>query len=620
MIADVAFDAPVLHPFSYRVPDGWSIATGQRVAAPLRGAPRVGLVVGVREADDPSLRPLARVVDPAPALDPTQLALVEWIAAESLGSVGSVAAALLPPAAASGGAPSFDADRPGGDAERARGDAPSAISAACAPHPRPELIVGAGRERYLLDVVAAAERPALIITADVDTAARWSRWLARTDRVVRLDSGAADTDRATGWTALAAGRARLAVGTRSALLAPLPPGALIALVDEHDPGHRPPGSPRIHAREVVLERAARGSLRALLTSATPSVELWWRASSGRATLSAAEAAPWPTLTVADTKGILRRQPLTPQLARAVTTALAARRRVLLLVSRVASALACEDCGTVSRCAECGLPLAYSRAAARLTCRLCGATLPLPDTCAACRGRRLSPFGWGIERVEHAVRQRFPRARVARWEAEGRRGARGEAQRQAAAVADVVIGTRGALRLFGPDTLGAVAFVSPDHLLRRPDFRAGERLFEDVWAAAERVRPDGDVIVQSQTPDHYTFQAAARQDLATFYRPELAFRAELGYPPFRRLALITLTGAADAAARLAAAVAGAVAGARALTTYPPVADRGGRTLRLVVKGPPELPRLLAAALADFRGPRTRAHGIMDVEVDPVEWPF
>ena len=117
---------------------------------------------------------------------------------------------------------------------------------------------------------------------------------------------------------------------------------------------------------------------------------------------------------------------------------------------------------------------YSRAAATLVCRVCGASHPLPDTCAACRGRRLTPFGWGAERVEHAVRRRFPRHTH---RALGSRvGARrkGEAQRAAAAAADVVIGTRGALRLFGPAALGLAAFVAPDQLLRAPDFRAGER--------------------------------------------------------------------------------------------------------------------------------------------------
>jgi len=150
---------------------------------------------------------------------------------------------------------------------------------------------------------------------------------------------------------------------------------------------------------------------------------------------------------------------------------------------------------VVRCAQCAIAFAYSRAAARLVCRLCGTAQPLPDTCAACHGRRLSPFGWGAERVEHAVPPPLSRPRASRAGIPTAvRGARGEAQRAAAAAATVVIGTRGALRLFGPASLGLAAFVAPDQLLRAPDFprrRAHARL---VWAAAERGR-------RGRRPDH-----------------------------------------------------------------------------------------------------------------------
>ncbi len=296
--------------------------------------------------------------------------------------------------------------------------------------------------------------------------------------------------------------------------------------------------------------------------------------------------------------------------------LAAGRRVLLVVSRLASSLACDECGEIVRCPECALALVYTRAAATLSCRLCATTLPLPETCAHCRGRRLSPFGWGAERVEHAVRRRFPKARVARWDPEASRGAKGEAQRAAAAAAEVVIGTRGALRLFGPASLGLAGFVSPDQLLRRPDFRAGERMFALMWAAAERVGGAGALVIQSQNPSHYALEAVVRQELAAFYRAELKFRAELGYPPFRRLALVTITGGER---RLADEVAAALRASSRLTVYPPVAERRGRARRIVVKGHADLPAALAAGLEDFRGPRPRSRGIIDVEVDPVEWP-
>jgi primosomal protein N' (replication factor Y) len=270
-----------------------------------------------------------------------------------------------------------------------------------------------------------------------------------------------------------------------------------------------------------------------------------------------------------------------------------------------------------RCEACGVALAYARAAAQLTCRLCGRETPPPETCPECRGRRLSPFGWGAERVEHAIRRRFPKARVARYEPESRT-ARAKAQRAAAAEADVVIGTRGALRLFGPGALALTGFVAPDQLLRAPDFRAGERMLAFVWAAAERTRAGGQLVIQSQNPAHHAFAAVAAQDLERFYAPELKFRAELGYPPFRRLAIVTVpvTGGEAAAADR---IARALGESPRLTVYPPAAARNKRTARIVVKGGDDLHEALSATIAAVARGTAAGRGIMDVEVDPVEWP-
>jgi primosomal protein N' (replication factor Y) len=607
VIADVVFDVPVAHPFSYRVPEGTTVAPGQRVLAPLHGGPRTGLVIAVREGDAGPLKPLGAVVDRAPVVTESQLGLGRWIAHESLSTLGSTWAALLPP--------------PGGRETPAHAPVTARSREGNADPRRPRLLTGHGRERRLLERIAAHPGASLVLLPDVDAAARWAGRLEKIGRVARLDSGADDAARADAWRDLASGRARLAVGTRSALLAPLPDDGLLALVDEHEAAHKPPGAPRIHTRDVCLERARRGGMSLALTSATPSVESWWRCDARRMEHDAAPAGPWPAVTVADTRGILRREPLTPPLARAVRDSLLAGRRVFIGVSRLTAALACDECGNIVRCETCGLALAYTRAAASLTCRLCGTTGPLPDLCPACQGRRVSPFGWSPERVEHAVRRRFPKASVARYDPDAARGTRLEAQRRAAAHAEIVIGTRGALRLFGPATLGAAGFVAPDHLFRLPDFRAGERAFALLWAAAERVRPDGALVVQSQNPEHYAIEALVRQDLARFYREEMKFRAELGYPPFRRLAIVTARGktAGDAEALAGAALA-ALRGAPGITTYPPAADRRGRAHRIVVKGDAGLPGALEAALADLRGPRPKSRGIMDVEVDPVEWPF
>jgi primosomal protein N' (replication factor Y) len=612
MIADVAFDVAVLPPLSYRVPDGWRVAAGQRVWAPLRGGARVGMITALRAGDDPRLKPLTAVAEAGAILSDRQLDFVRWIAAESLTSVGACAAALLPPAVDAA------ADGPRGASREVESPRPDPSAAASGP--RAELLVGAGRERRLLERIGAARGGTLVVVPDLESASRWARRLGRRARVARLDSGAPDAERAGAWRALARGDLRLAVGTRSALLAPLAAPGTLALVDEHDPAHKPPGAPRLHSRDILLARAARERCAVVLVSATPSVETWWRADQGHVEAgNPVSPGPWPVVTLADTRGILRREPLTPALARAVREALSARRRVLLVVSRLASALACDECGEILRCPGCALALAWSRAGRRLDCRLCGRILSPPETCPACRGRRLSPFGWGAERVEHAVRRRFPRATVARWEPDGG-GRRDVRAPRGVDAADVVIGTRAALRVFGPGGLGCAGFVAPDQLLRQPDFRAGERLFEVLWAAAERVGADGSLVIQSQNPGHYAIDAVARQDLAAFYRREIPLRAELGYPPFRRLALLTVDAAhagGVGARALADEVGAALRASPALTVYPAVGDRRGRRARLVVKGGDDLPRVLADALEEFRAPRPR--GIIEVEVDPVEWP-
>ncbi len=608
MIADVAFDAPLDHPFSYAVPEDCRVAPGQRVLAPLKGSPRIGIVVALRDAPVAALKPLLRAVDPQPILGPAQLDFVRWLADESLASVGSTCLALLPPPGPAGSQP-----RPYRQ--------PADLEAGPPADTTPSVLVGAGREARLLALLASGP-PALVLAPDLDAVARWAQRLGKLGTAVRLDSSATDAERTAAWSALASGAATFVVGTRGALLAPLLPGGRVAVIDEHEIGHKPPGHPRMHTRDAALERAARDQAQVLLTAGTPSVEVWWRASVGRATLQASPPAPWPTVTIADTRGIARREALTPVLSRAIRETLAAGRRVFLGVSRLASMLGCDECGAILKCAECAIALAYSPAGRTLACRLCSAGAELPEACPTCRGRRLTPLGWGAERVEHAVRRRFSQARIARYDPEAGRGRRGEAQREAAVNADIVIGTRSTLRLFGPASLGLTGFVSPDQMLGIPDFRAAERSFGMLWAAAERVRPEGALVVQTQNPTHYALQAVIRQELDVFYAPELRFRAELGYPPFRRLAIITTSGPGPAAAEQdAQAMAAALAGGPGLTIYPATSDRRNRARRLVVKGGPDLPRQLDSALREVRaarGPRRR--GIIDVEVDPVEWPF
>jgi primosomal protein N' (replication factor Y) len=582
MIAEVVFDLPLRHSFAYAVPGGMELRRGQRVSAPLRRRSRIGMVVETRYGDEHGLERVERAVDSVPVLSGAALELGRWAADESLSSWGSTLLALLPPAGRS-------ADIVAPPPE------PRVVHA-----PLPELWVGARRDGQLIKHLGHGGS-ALVIAPDRDAAARWAQRLD----AVRLDSGASDGARRANWFAAARGRARVVVGTRSALLAPLPPPATLVLLDEHDAAHKPPGAPRLHSRDLLMRRAALDGSRLLLLSATPSVETWWRAQNQEAIRPSPEAEPWPEIITADTRGILRNHPLTLPLTRAIEHATRRSRAVAIVVSGRAASLICGECGALVRCTDCGVPLTFARAAKTLSCRLCARAEPASDHCLTCGGHRLSPLGWDAERVEAAVRRRFPTLTVSRTDPR----------------VQVLIGTAAVLKMRAAGSLGAVGIVSMDSVLGVPDFRGGERAFELAWAAAEAVGSAGRVVIQTLYPDHYAIQAVKAHDLLPYYERELKFRAELGYPPFRRLCVITARGRTDSEAHsLATDCHAALREIAGLVVYPPapLGASGARSTRwrLVVKGPTELPRLIASPLSPFLERRRRSGGMLEIEVDPV----
>ncbi len=603
MIVDVVFDAPVFHPFSYRVPSGLSVSAGQRVRAPLGSQARVGLLVATRYGNEEGLKPIAGLVESGPILSHSQSELTRWIAEESLSSWGSTVASLLPPPPRS-----------------ATETMPAPADWAPGSNERPFLLTGGDRERRLLARLAedADGHGLLLLAPEIDTAAAWHDRLsaALKAHVVRLDSGVPEGERWSAWMALAGGAARVGVGTRSALLAPVPAPATLVLLDENDPAHKPPGPPRIHSRDVLLERARRDGSRLYLTAATPSVESWWRADEGQLQRLPDGPSPWPRVSVVDVRGTLRTQPLSPSLRQAMKETLAANGRVLLLVTRIGSAMACGECGFVLRCPECGIAMAFSRARRELACRLCRRADPAPETCPHCHGRQLAPLGWGTERVEQAVRAEFRRYRVVRDDGETGRG-----RATSHGGADLVIGTRAALKAFVPGRPALIGFITPDPILRLPDFRAGERAFSLLWAAAEKIADGGRVVIQTQHPTHYAVRAAADQDLAGFYKHELGFRSELGYAPFRRLCLLTFRGRANGTAkRLAQEFEQELKRLGRLTVYPPApVGRSSRAPRwqIVLKGGDDLPTLLSSVLGPSQQRRSDGRGMIEVEMDPVD---
>jgi primosomal protein N' (replication factor Y) len=591
LVADLLFDLPLRHPLSYAVPEGLALAPGQRVTAPVQGRARVGLVLALRDADASGLAAVATALEPAPVLSPVMLELGRWAAAESLSAPGSTLAALLPPAPRRATVESV---------------APPPMPAPGAAPLPPELWADLGRDARLAELAARADGAVLVIAPDIDSAARWAERLDG----ARLDSGAPDPARRAAWFGAGRGRPRVVVGTRSALLVPLPPPATLALLDEADTAHKPPGAPRLHSRELLVERARREGSRLVLLAGAPAAETWHHTRTGDFHLAEAPAPEqdWPEIVAADTRGILRNHPLTLPLTRAIEEAGRRGGRVALVVSRGSAALGCDECGEVLRCPDCGVALGVGRAGEPLGCRICGRREAAPSACPRCGGHRLSPFGWSPERVEASVRKRFPTLTVAR------AGSRETG-------AHVVIGGAGVLRGLEPGGLSAVGFVALDGLLRVPDFRAGERAFQSLWAAAEVVGGTGRVIVQTLHPEHYAIQAVRQHARRLFYEPELQFRAELGYPPYRRLCLLDVRGKTEEGARaLIAECTAALHGIAGIRTYP-ATPRGTPAARrpwwrILVKGPADLPRLLEEPLRPLLERRRRSPGVVEIEIDPI----
>jgi len=295
LVADLLFDLPLRHPLSYTVPDGLRVAPGQRVTAPVQGRARVGLVVTLRDADASGLSAIASALEPVPVLSPAMLELGVWAAAESLSAAGSTLAALLPPAPRRGTAESL---------------APPPMPARSAAPAPPELWTDVARDLRLAELAARAEGSVLVIAPDIESAAAWAERLDG----ARLDSGAPDAGRRAAWFGAGRGRSRVVVGTRSALLVPLPPPATLALLDEADSAHKPPGAPRLHSRELLVERARREGSRLILLAGAPAVETWHHAELGTfrfdtpAGGKAAGPSAWPEIIAADTRGILRNHP------------------------------------------------------------------------------------------------------------------------------------------------------------------------------------------------------------------------------------------------------------------------------------------------------------------------
>jgi len=369
------------------------------------------------------------------------------------------------------------------------------------------------------------------------------------DRLAVLHSRLSVGERHDEWRRIESGEAKVVLGPRSAVFAPVRNLGLVVVDEEHEPSYKQEHSPRYNARSVAEERARSEGASVVLGSATPAVETFHRAQSGEISLAVLDKRiddrPLPAVRLVDLREEFergRRSFFSEQLEEAVAERLTRREQVILFVNRrgYASFILCRTCGYTARCSNCDVSLTYHAGARMLRCHHCNESRPAPTECPKCGGPHIRQFGVGTERVEEEARRAFQEASVIRMDSDTtrRKGSvaklldtfdRGEA--------DILVGTQMVAKGLDFPNVTLVGVVSADTALHLPDFRAAERTFQlltQVSGRAGRGDVPGEVIIQSFSPEHYAIEAAARQDYASFYEQEIAYRQELCYPPFARL--------------------------------------------------------------------------------------
>jgi len=415
-------------------------------------------------------------------------------------------------------------------------------------------VTGSGKtEVYLgaIDAVLAAGRQALVLVPEI---ALTPQLVARFVRRFRLPlavlhSGLTDTERLCAWAMARAGRAPLVIGTRSAVFTPLARPGLIVVDEEHDGSYKQQEGFRYSARDVAVMRAAREKIPVVLGSATPSLESLYNMRQGSYRLlelpERTGAAGFPKVVLVDLRRQKTHNGLAPRLVDAVRARLQRGEQSLLFLNRrgFAPAWMCHACGWVAPCARCDARLTFHQSRGKLICHHCDAEQAVPEVCPACGGAELRALGAGTERVEQALAGLFPGARLVRIDRDSTRakGALEEKIRRVhAGEADILVGTQMLSKGHDFPNVTLVGVLNADQGLYSADFRAPERLFQQVLQVAGRAgRADkpGEVLIQTWYPEHPIFEALTRHDFNGFADYALAERGEAGYPPYAHFALL-----------------------------------------------------------------------------------
>ena len=430
-------------------------------------------------------------------------------------------------------------------------------------------VTGSGKTEIYLQAIAHAleqGKGAIVLVPEISlTPQTVERFKARFSSgklqtlVAVLHSHLSAGERHDEWHKIRQGRARIVIGARSAIFAPVEPLGLIIVDEEHEHTYKQEEAPRYHARDVAIMRGQMENAVVVLGSATPSMESFYNCKRGKFTLlelpERVDNQKMPYVRVVDMRQAMRDgkgPPLfSPQLKEAITQRLERGEQTILFLNRrgYSTSLQCPKCGYVAECPNCSVSLTYHRIEQKLACHICGHSEKVPAVCPEpkCKNPAIRFAGTGTQKVEEVLAKLFPKARVKRMDADTMK--RKDDYRQVlgdfrAGKIDILVGTQMIAKGLHFPNVTLVGIIYADMALHQPDFRAGERTFQlltQVAGRAGRGDVEGEVFVQAFTPFHPAIQYARRHDFVGFYEQEIEFREQLKYPPASRMALLTLKG-------------------------------------------------------------------------------
>lgn len=413
-------------------------------------------------------------------------------------------------------------------------------------------VTGSGKtEVYIRAMRAALEqgKTSLMLVPEISLTPMFARRLSAHfgDAVAILHSSLSDGERLDEWNRMRSGEARICIGARSGVFAPLENIGLIIVDEEHESAYKQDSEPRYHGRDTAIVRALKANAVVVLGSATPSMESFHNAHTGKSTYLKMDARvsgrPLAPVEVVDMREVFSRhgkqQIFSDEMKSAVQENFERKEQTLVLLNRrgYSSFLLCRSCGHKSHCPNCDVALTYHKSEARLTCHYCGHQQRVPRACENCNGPYIYYVGEGTEQIEALLKELYPELRISRLDRDTTRR-RGAFERLllefAAGDIDLMVGTQMIAKGHDFHNVTLVCVISVDAGLAIPDFRSAERTFQlltQVAGRAGRGEKPGRVLLQSYHPEHYALEFAKAQVYEKFYEHEIHFRQQMRYPPF-----------------------------------------------------------------------------------------